>query len=377
MNTSRIFRLCAALLAAATLTGCSLLKVAVSTGDPLSKEQMRMRTMTRGFYYDFAAQVARTADSIVELSPRSEVRIAAVKWKIRATRAGVSAAMQAIPDVAMADLWILCRRMNETFAAAPDSLLFGAQSDLARDVASRLERQAARLAQQVLPDNRYELMSGFVDEYVRKTPDGQEDVPVNTTLAWLEYLRGKGVEHTEAVGSIAEVLADVNDRLSGQTQQLSSSIGWSKDMIEMQLRQDSLRSQIGRQLDSLERSFSRMAGVAEHLPEISSSMMSDLSRQVTQIIYTVNGAVDNAFENLDNQRTELQTYISTEREAFVREARTAADEALRTALDALPSMLGKIIFYVVLALVVLLGLPFAGGYWLGNYRQRAKEKRVK
>lgn len=334
-----------------------------------------MRTMTRGFYYDFSAQVARTADSIVALSPRPEVRVAAVKWKIRATRGAVTAAMQSIPDVAMADLWILCRRMNDAFAAAPDSLLFGAQSDLARDVASRLERQASRLARQILPEGRYELMSGFVEEFVRENPAGQDDVATNTTLAWLEYLRGKGVEHAEAVGSIAEVLSDVNDRLSGQTQQLSNSIGWSKDMIEMQLKQDSLRSQIGRQLDSLERSFSRMAGVAEHLPQISSDVMRELNGQVAQFIYTINGAVDNAFENLDHQRDELQTYITREREAFVVEARTAADEALRTALDALPSMLGKIIFYVVLALVVLLGLPFAAGYWLGNYRQRVKAKR--
>ena len=46
------------LMAALALTGCSLLKVAVATGDPLSKEQMNVRTMTRGFYYDMAGEVA-------------------------------------------------------------------------------------------------------------------------------------------------------------------------------------------------------------------------------------------------------------------------------------------------------------------------------
>ncbi len=93
--------------------GCSLLKVAVATGDPLSKEEMNMRTMTRGFYYDMAGEVARAADSIVAAALRHR-DVAAVRWKIRATRAGVTAAMQGIPDVALADLWILCR-MNEGF----------------------------------------------------------------------------------------------------------------------------------------------------------------------------------------------------------------------------------------------------------------------
>lgn len=49
-------KLAAALFAAASFAGCSLLKVAVATGDPLSKEQMNVRTMTRGFYYDMAGR---------------------------------------------------------------------------------------------------------------------------------------------------------------------------------------------------------------------------------------------------------------------------------------------------------------------------------
>ena len=75
--------------AAASFAGCSLLKVAVATGDPLSKEQMNVRTMTRGFYYDMAGEVARAADSIVVAAASDvNVRVAAVRWKIRATRAG-------------------------------------------------------------------------------------------------------------------------------------------------------------------------------------------------------------------------------------------------------------------------------------------------
>ena len=76
-------KLAAALFAAASFAGCSLLKVAVATGDPLSKEQMNVRTMTRGFYYDMAGEVARAADSIVAAASDVNVRVAAVRWKIR------------------------------------------------------------------------------------------------------------------------------------------------------------------------------------------------------------------------------------------------------------------------------------------------------
>lgn len=376
INGYALLQAAAALCAALVLTGCSLLKVAVATGDPLSKEEMNVRTMTRGFYYDMAAEVARTADSIAQAAPELAVRVAAVRWKIHATRAGVSAAMQGIPDVALADLWILCRRMNESFAEAPDSLLFGSQSDIARDAALRLDRRAGRLARQVLPADRYDLMAAFVDDYIRKNPASEGDETDNTTLAWLEYLQAAGVEHDYATGSIAEVLADVNDRLSGQTQQVTNSVSWSKDIFEMRLRQDSLRLQVGAQLDSLERSFTRIVVVAEHLPEISDKVLEELNRQATQLIWTMNASVDNAFADFDRQRGELQRYVTREREALVEQLRTTGDELVRTTLDALPGLVGKILLYVVLALAVLIGGPFALGFWLGGVRARAKAKKA-
>ena len=370
-------KLAAAFFVAASLTGCSLLKVAVATGDPLSKEEMNVRTMTRGFYYDMAGEVARAADSIASLSPDVNTRVAAVRWKIRATRAGVNAAMQGIPDVALADLWILCRRMNEGFAQAPDSLLFGLQSDIARDAALRLDRRAGRLARQVLPDDRYALMERFVTDYVRDNPASEGDETDNTTLAWLEYLRAAGVEQDYATGSIAEVLADVNDRLSGQTQQVTNSVSWSKDIFEMRLRQDSLRLQVGAQLDSLERSFNRIVVVAEHLPEISDKVLEELNRQATQLIWTMNASVDNAFADFDRQRGELQQYVTREREALVEQLRATGDELVRTTLGAVPGLVGKILLYLVLALAVLIGGPFALGFWLGGVRAKYRIKNEK
>ena len=365
MNRYTLCMAAAALFAALALTGCSLLKVAVATGDPLSKEEMNIRTMTRGFYYDMASEVSRTADSIAAAAPDIATRVAAVRWKIRATRAGVSAAMQGIPDVALADMWILCRRMDEGFAAAPDSLLFGAQSDL------------ARLARQVLAVDRYGLMERFVGDYVRENPADGEMEGSNTTLAWIEFLRANGIEHAYATGSIAEVLADVNDRVSGQTQQLANSVGWSKDLIAMQLQQDSMRLEVGARLDSLERNFTRIVVVAEHLPEISDKVLEELNKQVTQLIYTMNYSLDNAFANFDRQRDELQRYVTAERQALVDQLRESADGVVQRALDAVPGLVGKVLLYVVLALVVLIGGPFALGFWLGGVRERGRRKREK
>ena len=63
MQMHTIVKTVAALLVAAAFAGCSLLKVAVATGDPLPKEEMNLRTMTRGFYYDMAAAATSPAMS--------------------------------------------------------------------------------------------------------------------------------------------------------------------------------------------------------------------------------------------------------------------------------------------------------------------------
>ena len=366
------------LFVALTATGCSLLKVAVSTGDPLPKEELELRVMTRGFYYDMASEVARAADSIAAAAPDAATRIRAVRWKIRATRAGVSAAMQGIPEVALADTWIFCRSMERYFDAQPDSLLFDAQTPLARDAAARLARRARRLAEELLSGERYELMERFVDRYLElNPPEKGEPAAADTSLAWIEFLEANGLEADLATGTVAEVLADASDKVSGQSRQLANSVGWSKQMLELRMEQDSLRTRLGAQLDSLERGFERLVVVAEHMPEISDHMLEEIRMQATQLIRTLNYSVDNAFMQFDGQRTALEHYITTERQAVIDQLHRAAEETVQTALNAVPGMIGRIVFYVVAGLVVLLGLPFLAGFWLGGLRQKLRYAREK
>ena len=198
-----------------------------------------------------------------------------------------------------------------------------------------------------------------MEEIAKKSSDPFERLRATLTGEW----RG------------AEVLADVNDRVSGQTQQLSNSVSWSKDIFEMRLAQDSLHLQIGMQLDSLERNFTRMVMVAEHLPEISDRMLAELNARATQLISTMDASVEHAFSDLDRQRTELQYYVSREREALVEQLRAAGDDLVRTTLDAVPGVIGQLLFYFVLAVAVLVGGPFALGFWLGGVRARARMKK--
>ena len=109
MNGIRIrpFEAAAILAALTLLTGCSLLKFSVDTGgEPLSKEETRMRLLTRGFYYEASDEVTAAADSIAAGSDDAELQRRTIRWKLRTTRAAVDAAMQQAPELALLDTWI-------------------------------------------------------------------------------------------------------------------------------------------------------------------------------------------------------------------------------------------------------------------------------
>lgn len=176
--------------------------------------------------------------------------------------------MQQAPELALLDTWMLYRNMDSLFAARPDSLLFGAGSPLARRTASRLHRKARHLASDLLTPERYELMRQFVAAQPLPAP-GDEVQPDRTMLPWVDFLRAHGIEALYPVGTIAEVMADMGDRIGGVTQQTTNAIDWTGDLLSLRIRQDSLRDRLAMQLDSLERDFNRLTAVAEDLPGVS------------------------------------------------------------------------------------------------------------
>ena len=117
--------------------------------------------------------------------------------------------------------------------------------------------------------------------------------------------------------------------------------------------------------------------MAEHLPGLSEQLLEELNLQAGQLIGAIDSSMASAFDDLDRQRVEIQHYVSTEREALVGQVQQAADEAVQHALERIPAVIGRLLFYVVAALVVLLGLPFLVGFWLGGLRARRQSGRQK
>lgn len=371
-----ILRTLLSLAVAAAMTGCSLLKVSVSTGDPMSPEDARVRVMTRALYYDLSNEIITAADSVAT-SHDIDLKIRAIQWKIRTTRAAVSAAMQTIPDVALADTWILCARMDRAFTHRPDSALFGPYTPMMRQTAARMLTKVDSVARDALPAQRYGLMKEYVGDYIRRNRprSGENVAPQNTTLAWIDFMKSKGIEVEYDLGSISDVVSDMSDKMSGQTGQLTNSLMWSKDILEIEWQRDSMSQYVAAQMDSLDRSFERIVVVMENIPEISDSVMVNFNKHVEQVLASLESSLDYAFGQVDMQRSELQRYVSAEREAIIRQAGETAQGMVQQAIDQVPAIVSRVAVWLALLAVVVLGLPFAAGYWVGTLRERSRHKR--
>lgn len=356
---------------AVALTGCSLLKFSLDTGDELPKSEARVRVMTRGLYYGLSNEVVAAADSIAR-SDDPKIRIRAIRWKIRATRAAVSAAMQGIPDVALADTWILFRRMESSFDAAPDSMLFGPYSDYAREAVRRMTLRVDSVARDALDGERYRLMKEYVGRYIAENPLSEGEVPPNTTLAWIEFMNEHGKDLSYATGSIADVVSDMSDRMTGQTGQAMNTLSWTKDIIEIEWQRDSTAQAVQRQLDSLESNFERIVVVMENIPQISDTVLAVFNVYVETMMRTFERSLDNAFGQIDRQRNEIQRFVSAEREAAIEQGRGIADSVVAQVMDRVMASVGRIALWAIALALIVLGLPFAAGYWVGTFRERLR-----
>ncbi len=363
------------LLASLSLGGCSLLKFTLDTGDvPLSETDVNTRMMARAFYRDFSTSVVEAADSIYRSTDSLDLKIRAINWKIRSTSMCADAAFGSVPEISLLNTWILCSSMDRYMAAAPDSALFDRYSPIARDCARELDKRIASIASKTLPKDRFAKMQ----EFVRQNTD-PDNPPANQDmmLRWINFLGVSDSTYIKSTGSVAQSIGDMSEKMSGYSAQWGSELSWNKDILSTRLNTEETRTEIRARMDSLQNQFGRITGVLENTPDIMASVLDELNGQVTDVIQTINASVDNVFADLGQQRAELQAFVDSQRVQLMAQVDSTASHAVKTAIDAIPSMIGSLMLYLVLAFIVLFSIPFVLGYLIGNFRGRKKADREK
>ena len=177
------------------------------------------------------------------------------------------------------------------------------------------------------------------------------------------------------VRTLSEVVADATNRLDFSTDVAGKKLGWQASLFLKEQGLDSVPLEV--RLAAVEYELQRLADVASNSPEILSDAIADFRNSVYPIFTELNDGIEQTMVSLARERLEidrmilreriaLDTMIQRERLALSAEAREFADTGIKNAFAELHSMLKSILFFGVLGLVVVLGVPFYLGYLTGK-----------
>lgn len=359
-----------------SLVGCSLFKI--STPDkPLPPRELNARILTREFAANFAVRVAVAADGIASRSEDSTIQIDALRWKLGASKASQHAATQMAPMMALLDTWALTEQMRQFFATGAGAKLFGAEQSTARDVAESLAVDAQRLARGLSSPAELKKYQAFVDRYVQEQP--LRDLSFARTSIVDQWVAdtNQQINPVASVGSISQAMSDVSERMRMFGEFAPSQTVWETKLALHE--SDFGRADFSHTIAQANESLDRLARLAESSPEQLRAGIVDLRASMEAISKRFDSSWGMMVRTLQEQREALAENVREEREAAVsafdaqrvaltKDAATMVDQAIASGGAQVRSLVREIILYGILLFVVVLGAPFAAGYYVGRHR---------
>jgi hypothetical protein len=361
------------------LTGCSLISLK-SPERPLSTRDLNARILTRQFSADFSAAVEQCADDIAAKDTDPQVRANTLRWKIIVADQSERAALQLAPMMAVLDTWALAADMKVFFSpGGAGAAVFGAEQADAVALAQHWDQAAQAMAQQLLTPQDFQHYQQFVGDYTSEHPFvNLKFVRPSVVQLWVQR-GGADTPLLNSLGTIPEALADTSDRVEMMGRTLPTQAMWRTELALQSsgLSGDDMHAALAR----LDERLARLSALAAGSPQVVHEAVADVRISMLEVIDRLDAASAATMATLRTERVALSDTISSERAAIV----TAAD-AQRQAIalnvadigNQLVSSTGKearrlarelVLLFILLALVVL-GLPFAAGYFVGRAAQR-------
>lgn len=372
---------CALLLGSA---GCSLISLKMPER-PLSDRDLNARILTRELAAQFQSAVTRCAANIAATEQDQAVLDNSLRWEISAVAASRSAATQMAPMLSLLDTWALAAQMQAFMAAgAPGGALFGAHQEAVRQVSDDFADGAAALARRLLSAHDFARYQAFVAQYAQQHPLVDLGFTRASVVEAWSREQGSEAKLIDSLGTIPEAIADSAQRLQIYSDTLPPQL---MHETELALRQSGYsRAEVNATLQQLDERFARLADVAQSAPQLVQGAIADVrqslrevverldasSRETTEALNAERAAL---FSNIQSEREAMVAAVDTQRKAFAADATRVADKVVRTAGEELRRLVAEALLLLIVLFAVVLGLPFAAGYFVGRaHRERAQGK---
>lgn len=357
---------------AALLAGCSLVSIK-SPEKPLSPRDLNARILAHAFAVRFDLAVEQTADEIAAADQAPAVRQNALRWKIAATAASERGGSQVVPMLGLLDLWALSDQMQAYLTDGNGSSLFGAQQSRAVTLAGELSREAQTLARGLLEPVEFEADRRFVEQYARTYPiEGLDFARASVVDAWASE-KGSKEGLVPSLGTVPEAVADAVDVLRMYGESAPSQALWRAELAVQKtgLNGEDMKLALAR-LDSR---LEHMSALADSTPKMVDGAMRDASRQFdaawVEFIATVRTERGALSATLSSERQAAVEALDKERAAVDADAERIASQVIGEAGRQARILVREALLLVIGLAVVVLGLPFIAGYYVGRSRRPA------
>ena len=360
------------------LPACSLISLK-TPGKPLSQRELNTRLQTREYADSFQRTIAGAADQIAAQSSDPDVQLAALQWKVRAASASRHAATQTSPPMGLLDSWALSAQMQEFLTGGAGSEVFGAEQGIARTAVAPLLQDIVGIARELSPPEDFAKYETFVGDYVRDAPLTSLDLVRDSVVDRWTELTGQRATLISTVGTAPEVVSDFADRLRLYGDQLPSETLWQ---TQLAFRQAGYGAQDWQDaMNRLNDSLGDVGRLAQASPDLLHGSVDDLRG----ILFGATDRLDQSWmemlramhverealaQNIRQERSSVVAAVGVQRAAMMKDAERIAAHAVETSAREVRGLIRELAAYAITAMIVVLGLPFAGGYFLGRARAR-------
>ena len=358
------------------LSGCSLISIK-SPEKPLSAEDLNIRALTRELSAQYIVAVERCGADIAASENDQQVLDNTLRWEIAAIGASRRAATQMAPRLSLLDTWALAEQMKSFVAAGgAGAAAFGTHQDAVRQLSDDYADGAERIGQSLLTPAEFSDYRSFIETYARDYP--LKDFTFERASVVVLWSEKKGdIRLIDAMGTIPQALEDSAQRMQIYGETIPPQV---MRETELALRKAGYSNgEVQASLKRLDERLARLGAAAESAPETVRGAVADVRDSVYELLDRLDASSRAATRELATQRVALFDEIRSEREAVVaavdaqRKALTAdaakvADQVLKRSGEQARLVAGEVVALLILLAVVLLGLPFAAGYYLGRAR---------
>lgn len=371
------------ILLVAIFSSCSLFKVDLNTGiEALPSKELNTRILMHEFAAVYSMQMEKLADSIMNTTDDSEIRLNALYWKINATAMSRQVIFQTVPYVSLIDTWTFCKQQSDFMNSGNGSDLFGSFQPKVVEVTQKLEDQVSLIARVVSTSREYSSYKKFVDGYaLEHTFDdlffsrGSILSEVNEALGFSDSTAVK------TVGTMPEAVSDLTSRMNDLADKMPKMTKWRTEAYLYESGVDSV--DIKALMDSISLLAGHISYVAKNSPELLDTAIIRLNEQLTPLVNKLDRRWGETLwrleterlaliEAIDIQRVALTETVAIEREVIMKDLDVLSKDLVEQSWVHIKELIYKSLFLILLILIVMLGLPFGLGYVTGKALSKRK-----